>query len=89
MGQALPYFFPVVLLIGVVISLFSGLVFLFRDTDTNDSKRTWYALGIRITLASALVIAIFYGFYTGELRMGSNAPWHDRGPAAAAPLAED
>ena len=66
----------VVLLIGVVISLFSGLVFLFKDTDRNDSKRTLYALGVRVTLASLLLITIFYGFYTGQLRMGVNAPWH-------------
>ena len=68
----------VVLLIGVIISLFSGLVFLFKDTDRNDSKRTLYALGIRITLASLLLIAIFYGFYTGELRLGTSAPWHEQ-----------
>ncbi len=66
----------VVLLIGVIISLFSGLVFLFKDTERSDSKRTLYALGVRITLASALLITIFYGFYTGELRIGTNAPWH-------------
>ena len=66
----------VVLLIGVIISLFSGLVFLFKDTDRTDSKRTWYALGVRVTLASLLLITIFYGFYTGQLRMGVNAPWH-------------
>ena len=69
-------FIIVVLLIGILISLFSGLVFLFRDTDRTDSKRTWYALGIRITLASALLVTVFYGFYTGQLRMGTNAPWH-------------
>ena len=68
----------VVLLIGVIISLFSGLVFLFKDTDRNDSKRTLYALGTRVTLASLLLITIAYGFFTGELRMGLNAPWHDR-----------
>lgn len=67
----------VVLLIGVVVSLFSGLVFLFKDTDRTDSKRTWYALGVRITLASALLGTLFYGFATGQLRMGLNAPWHD------------
>jgi hypothetical protein len=67
----------VVLLIGVVISLFSGLVFLFKDTDRADSKRTLYALGVRITLAGALLLTIFYGFYTGQLRMGTNAPWHE------------
>ena len=63
-------------LIGVVVSLFSGLAFLFKDTDRNDSKRTWYALGVRITFATALLITVFYGFYTGQLRMGSNAPRH-------------
>ena len=66
----------VVLLIGVVISLFSGLVFLFKDTGRPGSRRTWYALGVRISLATALVLTIFYGLYTGELRMGANAPWH-------------
>ncbi len=66
----------VVLLLGVIISLFSGLVFLFRDTGREDSKRTLYALGVRITLAGALLLTLFYGFYTGELRFGTNAPWH-------------
>jgi len=65
-----------VLLVGVVLSLFSGLVFLFKDSDRQDSKRTLYALGIRITLAAALLLTVFYGFYTGQLRMGTNAPWH-------------
>jgi len=64
------------LLVGVLVSLFSGLVFLFRDSDRRDSKRTLYALGIRVTLAGALLIAVFYGFYTGQLRLGTNAPWH-------------
>ncbi|MBT7332908.1 MAG: twin transmembrane helix small protein [Gammaproteobacteria bacterium] len=66
----------VVLLLGVIVSLFSGLVFLFKDTDKNDSKRTLNALGVRVTLATALVLTIGYGLYTGELRMGTNAPWH-------------
>ena len=75
----------VFLLIGVVVSLFSGLVFLFKDTDREDSKRTLYALGVRVTFATALLITIFYGFYTGQLRMGVNAPWHQASPAQAAP----
>lgn len=66
------------LLIGVVVSLFSGLVFLFRDSDRTDSKRTLYALGVRVTFAGALLITVFYGFYTGELRLGTNAPWHSQ-----------
>ena len=67
----------VILLIGVLVSLFSGLTFLFQDTDRPDSKRTLYALGIRVTLATALVLTISYGLYTGQLTMGSNAPWHN------------
>jgi hypothetical protein len=67
-----------VLLVGVVASLFSGLVFLFKDSDRQDSKRTLYALGLRIALAAALLLTVFYGLYTGQLQMGSNAPWHSR-----------
>jgi len=66
----------VILLICVILSLMSGLVFLFKDTGRPDSRRLWYALGVRITFATLLLIAIGYGFYTGELRMGINAPWH-------------
>lgn len=68
----------VVLLVGVLISLFSGLVFLFKDSDRQDSKRTLYAMGVRISLATALMATLFYGLYTGQLRLGTNAPWHDR-----------
>ena len=66
----------VILLICVILSLMSGLVFLFKDTGKPESRRLWYALGVRITFATLLLIAIGYGFYTGELRMGINAPWH-------------
>jgi len=70
------------LLLGVVVSLFSGLVFLFKDSERKDSRRTLYALGVRVTFAGALLITVFYGFYTGELRLGTNAPWHaERHPA--------
>ena len=65
----------VVLLLCVIASLGSGLVFLFKDTDKPDSRRLWYALGVRVTFATLLVLTIAYGFYTGELRMGINAPW--------------
>jgi hypothetical protein len=62
----------VLLFIGVLISLSSGLVFLLKDIQS-PSKRTLYALGIRICLAGLLMMAIFYGLYTGKL--GSGAPW--------------
>lgn len=66
----------VILLIGVLISLFSGLGFLFKDTDTTDSKRTLTALGIRITLAATLLALTGYGIYSGGLAL--DAPWHGR-----------
>jgi len=62
------------LLLGIVASLFSGLVFLFKDSDKAGSKRTLHALGVRISLAGLLVVTICYGIYTGQL--GMNAPWH-------------
>lgn len=68
----------VVLLAGVLISLVSGLAFLFKDSDLPGSKRSVHALGVRVTLALALLATIFYGFMTGALKMGQSAPWHDR-----------
>ncbi|HCO59263.1 MAG TPA: DUF2909 domain-containing protein [Porticoccaceae bacterium] len=62
----------VVLFIGVIISLSSALVFLMKDVG-NPRKRTFYALGVRITLATALIAAIVYGIYSGQL--SSQAPW--------------
>lgn len=62
----------VLLFIGILVSLSSGLVFLLKDIES-PTKRTVYALGIRISLATLLMVTIFYGLYTGQL--GSNAPW--------------
>lgn len=62
----------VLLFIGILISLSSGLVFLLKDIES-PTKRTVYALGIRISLATLLMLTIFYGLYTGQL--GSHAPW--------------
>ena len=66
----------IVLLAGVLVSLFTGLTFLFKDSDRNDSRRTLYALGVRICFAAALLATIFYGLHSGEL--GMSAPWHGR-----------
>jgi hypothetical protein len=66
----------VFLLIGVLVSLFTGLGFLFRDSGTADSRRTLYALGIRIAFATALLITIGYGLATDQLAL--HAPWHGR-----------
>lgn len=63
----------VVLFVAVLVSLSGGLVFLMKDLSDSESKRTLYALGIRITLATALMASIAYGLHTGQL--GSRAPW--------------
>lgn len=72
----------VILFIAVIISLSSGLIFLLKDIGINDSKRALYALGIRITLATSLMLIIAYGIQTGEL--GNQAPWsqHRHAPQA-------
>ena len=67
----------VVLLLGVVASLFTGLGFLFKDSGRNDSKRLLYALGVRISLAATLLLVVFYGLQTGQLTL--HAPWHGHG----------
>lgn len=60
-----------------VASLSSALLFLLKDMGSATSKRTLYALGIRITLAILLVGTIAYGFYSGQLT--STAPWEAKG----------
>jgi len=61
-----------ILLVAVVCSLFSGLLFLVKDSD-NGNGRLVKALTVRITLTVLLMAVIAYGFWSGELRWG--APW--------------
>jgi len=69
-----------VLLIAMIASLASGAVFFFKDQG--ESKRTLYALGVRVTLALLLIACIVFGVLTGQL--GLNAPWH-KGPQVQQP----
>ncbi len=62
----------VLLFIAVVASLSSALVFLMQDVG-DQRKRTLYALGIRVTLATALIGCIAWGIYSGQIT--SRAPW--------------
>ena len=66
----------VILFVAILVSLGSGLFFLFQDQQRPSSFRTLYALGTRVALASALMFLLFYGFASGQLKL--NAPWHDR-----------
>jgi DUF2909 family protein len=63
----------VFLLLGVFVSLFTSLGFLFKDSGKPGSKRTLYALGIRIGFAAALLLAVGYGLASGQLTL--HAPW--------------
>ncbi|MFC6633920.1 DUF2909 domain-containing protein [Microbulbifer taiwanensis] len=66
----------VFLFLAVLASLSSALFFLLRDMGAPQSRRTLYALGIRITLATLLLLAIWYGFDSGTL--SNTAPWADK-----------
>ena len=56
----------VVLLLVILISLASGLVFLIRDKGKSD--RTVKSLTLRIVLSIALFILLFIGFATGLIK---------------------
>ena len=64
----------VILLLALLASLLSSLVFLLRDQG--GTRRTVNWLGVRLALAAMLMSLIGYGLYTGQL--GSRAPWDER-----------
>jgi hypothetical protein len=72
----------VILLIALLTSLASGLIFLVKDKGR--TRRTLHSLGIRVTLAVTLVAVIAYGFYSGQLH--SKAPWDAAMGAAKNPV---
>ncbi len=55
----------IVLLIAILISLSSGMVFLIKDKGK--TKRTVNALTIRVALSVALFILLFVGYLTGQI----------------------
>ena len=67
----------VVLMIALVASLASGLVFLMSDQGSPDKKRLFTSLGVRLGLGVCLLLVILYGVMTGQL--GHQNPW-DPGP---------
>ena len=67
----------VLLMIALVASLASGLVFLMSDQGNPDKKRLFTSLGLRLGLGACLLLVILYGVMTGQL--GQENPW-DPGP---------
>jgi len=61
----------VIVFLALLLSLGSGLVFLFKDKG--EGKRTMRALGVRVSLAGLLLALITYGVLSGQLQ--SRAPW--------------
>lgn len=53
----------IVLLIAILISLASGMVFLIKDKGK--TRRTVNALTVRITLSVCLFLMLIFGFATG------------------------
>ena len=67
----------VLFMIALVVSLGSGLYFLMMDQGNLQKKRLFTSLGVRLGLASGLLLVIVYGVATGQL--GHRNPW-DAGP---------
>ena len=69
----------VLLMIALVASLASGLVFLMSDQGNPEKKRLFTSLAARLGIAACLLLVILYGVMTGQL--GHQNPW-DPGPGA-------
>ena len=67
------------LMIALVASLASGLVFLMSDQGNPEKKRLFTSLGVRLGIGACLLLVILYGVMTGQL--GHQNPW-DPGPGA-------
>ncbi len=60
----------VLLLVAILISLFSGALFL---RDARSGGRLLTALSVRISLTVLLVLLVAWGLWSGNLQWG--APW--------------
>ncbi len=67
----------VILMLALIASLGSGFYYLMIDQGDKNQRRTFHSLGVRLTLAGALMAVIVYGIATGQL--GHRNPW-DAGP---------
>jgi hypothetical protein len=55
----------ILLLAAVVVSLFSGLVFLVKDKDAPDSTRMLTSLKIRVALSLTLILVLVGSYLAG------------------------
>ena len=75
----------ILLMIALVASIASGLVFLMSDQGSTEKKRLFTSLGVRLALGVCLLAVIVYGLITGQL--GQQNPW-DPGPIATSDSSE-
>ena len=73
----------ILLMIALVASLATGLVFLMSDQGSSNKPRLFHSLGVRLGLGACLLIVIAYGVITGQLVHRN--PW-DPGPTLSRPL---
>jgi hypothetical protein len=62
----IPKLIILALLLAIIVSLFSGLTFLLRDSS--QSRRTVWALTIRVGLSVALVLFLLLSLYMGWIK---------------------
>ena len=55
----------ILLLAAVVVSLFSGLIFLVKDKDAPDSTRMLTSLKIRVALSLTLILVLVGSYLAG------------------------
>lgn len=75
-------FLIVVLLLALMASLGTGFYFLMVDQGDIRKRRLFHSLGIRLSLAVALMVVLVYGVSTGKLK--SQAPWERHAVAGEA-----
>jgi hypothetical protein len=63
----------VVLMLALLASLGSGFYFLMLDQGDKEKRRTFHSLGVRLSIAAALMALIIYGVASG--RLGHSNPW--------------
>jgi len=73
----------ILLMIALVVSLASGLIFLLSDQGSTEKRRLFNSLGIRLGLGFSLLCVILYGVMTGQL--GHRNPW-DAEPVIETPI---
>lgn len=61
----------VIVFLAILISLFTGLFFLFKDKE--NSKNLFISLSFRVSLTLLLLSLITFGLFNGTL--GNQAPW--------------